>query len=256
MVQNKRIIYKKVPDGVPIPGQDLAVETSTFDLDTAPPKGGITTKNLYFSFDPYLRGKMRSANEKSYSSSFNLGEPIWNYGVAQVLKSDTPKAKEGDIVASVIGGEEYSKVVADLVNMYDFYVIPKDTKVNLSYFCGVLGMPGRTAWSSLYRIGQPTKGEVIWVSAAAGPVGQIVGQLAKHEGLTVIGSVGSDEKADFVTKQLGFDSAFNYKKERPGAAIERLAPKGINIYYDNVGGEHLEAALDAMKERGRIGRFL
>jgi NADPH-dependent curcumin reductase CurA len=113
-------------------------------------------------------------------------------------------------------------------------------------------MPGLTAYSSLYEIGKPQKGETIFVSAASGAVGQIVGQLAKHEGLTVIGSVGSDKKLEFITKDLGFDAGFNYKTEKPSDALNRLAPEGIDIYYENVGGEHLEAALDSMKDYGRI----
>jgi NADPH-dependent curcumin reductase CurA len=113
-------------------------------------------------------------------------------------------------------------------------------------------MPGLTAYSSLYEIGKPKKGETIFVSAASGAVGQIVGQLAKHEGLRVIGSVGSDDKLEFITKELGFDGGFNYKNEKPADALARLAPEGLDIYYENVGGEHLEAALDAMKNFGRV----
>ncbi|KAJ5388513.1 hypothetical protein N7509_011054 [Penicillium cosmopolitanum] len=113
-------------------------------------------------------------------------------------------------------------------------------------------MPGLTAYSSLYEIGKPKKGETIFVSAASGAVGQLVGQLAKHEGLRVIGSVGSDEKLDYIINELGFDGGFNYKNEKPSAALARLAPEGIDIYYENVGGEHLEAALDAFNNFGRI----
>lgn len=123
-------------------------------------------------------------------------------------------------------------------------------------FIGALGMPGLTAYSSFYAIGQPKKGETIFISAASGAVGQIVGQLAKHEGLTVIGSVGSDEKLDYIKKELKFDDGFNYKKEKPAEALAKLAPKGIDIYYENVGGEQLEAALDAINNFGRIGKAI
>lgn len=105
---------------------------------------------------------------------------------------------------------------------------------------------------SFYKIGEPKKGETILVSAASGAVGQLVGQLAKHEGLRVIGSVGDDKKLDFIKTELGFDDGFNYKKEKPADALQRLAPDGIDIYYENVGGELLEAAIDAMKDHGRI----
>lgn len=178
---------------------------------------------------------------------------MWNYGVSKVLKSDSEKIKQGDYVASFISAEQYPTIPAALLDYYDFYVIPKDEKLPKSLYCGALGMPGLTAYASLYEIGAPKKGETIWVSAASDAVGQIVGQLAKHEGMTVIGSVGSDEKVDFVTNKAGFDAAFNYKKEKPRDAIARLAPNGIDIYYDNVGGDHLEAALEVMNEFGRIG---
>merc|ERR1712227_888461 len=119
-------------------------------------------------------------------------------------------------------------------------------------FVGALGMPGLTAYSSFYAIGEPKKGETIFISAASGAVGQLVGQLAKHEGLKVIGSVGDDKKKDYITNDLGFDGAFNYKNEKPADALARLAPNGVDIYYENVGGEHLEAAINAMNDFGRI----
>jgi NADPH-dependent curcumin reductase CurA len=119
-------------------------------------------------------------------------------------------------------------------------------------------MSGLTAYSSLYEIGKPKKGEVIFISAASGAVGQVVGQLAKREGLKVIGSVGSDEKLQYINEELGFDAGFNYKKEKPDEALKRilgeLGEEGLNIYYDNVGGEQLDAALGALSTFGRIGK--
>lgn len=117
---------------------------------------------------------------------------------------------------------------------------------------GPLGGAGLTAFSSLYKIGQPKKGEIIFVSSAAGSVGSVVAQLAKRESLTVIGPVGSDKKLDFIINELGFDDGFNYKKEKPMDALGRLAPKGFDIYYENVGGSHLEAALQHIRVRGRV----
>jgi len=124
--------------------------------------------------------------------------------------------------------------------------------LGLGLFLGPLGMPGLTGWSSLYEIGKPKKGETIFISSAAGAVGQVVGQVAKREGLRVIGSVGSDEKLEFIVKELGFDGGFNYRKEKTSDALKRLAPEGLDIYYENVGGEQLADALDAMKDFGRI----
>lgn len=252
MVQNKSLIFKKVPSGWPVPGQDLTIESEEFDLEQEPPEGGITVKNYYASFDPYQRGRMRPANVKSYSPPFELGKPITNRCIMKVIKSATPKFQPGDVIIS--GGvspiqqysvldKEFVKEARKLENPYNL-----DPKL----FLGALGMPGLTAWSSFYEIGQPKKGETILVSAASGAVGQIVGQLAKHEGLKVIGSVGDDKKLEFIKKELGFDDGFNYKKEKPIDALRRLAPQGIDIYYENVGGEQLEAAIDHLNQFGRI----
>ncbi|KAJ4160050.1 uncharacterized protein LMH87_007982 [Akanthomyces muscarius] len=249
MAPNKTLIFKQIPKGLPVPGQDLVVENRDIDLET-PPKGGLVLQVLEASYDPYLRGRMREAGKKSYAAAFEINDPVTNATLSQVLKSDSPNFQEGDIVRAHTPIAEYARV-EDPAKV-QAYKITNPHKVDLSYFLGPLGMSGLTAWSSLYKIGKPKKGETIFVSSAAGSVGQIVGQIAKHEGLTVIGSVGSDEKLDFITKELGFDVGFNYKKEKPADALSRLAPEGIDIYYENVGGEHLVAALDNMKVGGRI----
>ena len=252
MVQNKGLIFKSVPQGWPKPGENLTIEARDFDLDTAPPEGGITTKNYHVSFDPYQRGRMRAPEIVSYVPPFELGKPITNSAVAKVLKSDCPKFKEGDVITGLLPTEEYSVVSAQVANN-SCRKLENPYNLDPRLFIGALGMPGLTAYSSLYAIGQPKKGETILVSAASGAVGQIVGQLAKHEGLTVIGSVGSDEKLHFIRNELKFDGGFNYKKEKPADALTRLAPNGIDIYYENVGGEQLDAALVAMNNFGRIG---
>merc|ERR1712098_661859 len=249
MVQNKGVIFKQIPQGLPVPGKDLAVEAREFDIDQAPPKGGVTTKNFYASFDPYQRGRMRDANKKSYSPPYTLGEPIGNGTVAKVIKSDNEKFAAGDLVVGMIPTEEYSALPqqsADALRKVD-----NPYNLDLKVFIGALGIPGLTAYSSLYEIGKPQKGETIFVSSAAGAVGQLVGQLAKHEGLRVIGSVGSDEKLQYI-KSLGFDDGFNYKSEKPLDALKRLAPEGIDIYYENVGGEQLQAAIECLNKHGRI----
>lgn len=249
---NKTLIFKKIPTGFPVPGEHLVVEDRGFDASAEPPKGGVTLEVLSASFDPYLRGKMRPTTTKSYSPAFEVGQPISNNAVARVLKSSNDAYSPGDLVLAYVPIAEYvaldDKGVAAIHNKIHN---PHGLK-DLGVFLGPLGMPGLTGYSSLYEIGQPKKGETIFISSAAGAVGQIVGQLSKREGLRVIGSVGSDDKLDFVVKELGFDAAFNYKKEKPADALARLAPDGIDIYYENVGGEHLEAALDAMNQNGRI----
>ncbi|KAI9794025.1 MAG: hypothetical protein M1816_006650 [Peltula sp. TS41687] len=252
MVENKSFIFKAVPEGKPVPGKDLVIETHEFDPETSPPPGGITTRNHYFSLDPYLRGRMRPAHVKSYVPAFEVGKPITNYGIVKVLKSDNPRFQAGDVLHgdNECPFEEYSVFGEEQLKIFRKI----DNPFNLDYqlFVGALGMPGLTAYSSLYEIGKPKKGETIFISAASGAVGQIVGQLAKHEGLKVIGSVGDDKKLEFIKNDLGFDEGFNYKKEKPLAALGRLAPNGIDIYYENVGGEHLDAALANMNLYGRI----
>ncbi|KAJ5037407.1 uncharacterized protein L3040_007582 [Drepanopeziza brunnea f. sp. 'multigermtubi'] len=250
MVQNKGFIFKQVPKGVPVPGQDLVVEARDFDPEQAPPSGGITTKNFFASFDPYQRGLMREPETRSYFPAYTLGQPITNSAVAKVLKSDSADFQAGDLVYGNIPTEEYSALEKEALAAVR--VIDNPYNLDLKVFTGALGMPGLTAYSSLYEIGKPQKGETIFISAASGAVGQIVGQLAKHEGLRVIGSVGSDEKLDFIIDELKYDGGFNYKKENPLEALRRLAPDGIDIYYENVGGEQLEVALEVMNDFGRI----
>lgn len=248
---NKSFIFKKVPQGFPIPGQDLVTEERTIDLNNAP-EGGLIVKNLVASFDPYMRGRMRAPETKSYSPPLELDAPVQADCVAIVVKSNAADFKEGDLVKAFTGIAEYAVVPKEIIAGGRVNKIHNPYNLEPGLFIGQLGMPGLTAWSSLYEIGKPKKGETIFISSAAGAVGQVVGQIAKHEGLRVIGSVGSDEKAEFITKELGFDAATNYKKESPADALKRLAPEGIDIYYENVGGETLQAAIDAMKDYGRI----
>ena len=254
MVQNKGLIFKNPPSGWPVAGKDLAIEAREFNIEQAPPENGITTKNFYVSFDPYQRGRMRAPEINSYSPPFTLGQPITNSAIATVIKSNNQDFKPGDLIIGTLPTEEYS-IVSGTTATTMVRHLENPYKLDPKLFIGALGMPGLTAYSSFFKIGEPKKGETIFISAASGAVGQIVGQLAKHEGLTVIGSVGSDEKLDFITKDLGFEAGWNYKKETTVDALKRLAPKGIDIYYDNVGGEQLDGALGAMTNFGRIGEW-
>lgn len=251
MVQNKAFMYKAVPEGWPKPGQDLAIESTEFD-DTAPPKNGFISKNIYAAFDPSQRGRMRDPSVKSYSPAMQVGKPVLSVSIiGKVLKTDTDKFNEGDYVyLRSWPTESYSAVTEEQAKSIG--LIKPKTGVPLTAYIGPLGMTGLTAYGSLHEIGQPKKGETIWISGAAGSVGQTVGQIAVREGLTVIGSVGDDSKLDFITKELGFTSGFNYKKENVKDALQRLAPNGIDIYFDNVGGEQLDAALAHLNDFGRI----
>ena len=169
MVQNKNLIFKSVPDGLPVPGKDLVVETQEFNLDIAPPAGGLTVQVLYNSLDPYMRGRMRSAEIKSYSPAFTLGAPITSHTVAKVLKSDASGFAAGDLVRGSLNVGEYRVISKQEVSKLE--KINNPYKLDPIEFIGALGMPGLTAYASLYEIGKPKKGETIFISAASGPVG-------------------------------------------------------------------------------------
>jgi NADPH-dependent curcumin reductase CurA len=253
MVSNKSLIFAQTPKGLPIAGQDLKIEDLSFDPDAAPPAGGITTENFYASYDPYQRGRMRDPKIASYSPPYPLNSVVPNAVVSKVLKSDNSKFKPGDTLVGLTPIQEYSSLKEEQIQGHK--VLDNPYNLDLKTFVGALGMPGLTAYSSFYAIGKPQKGETIFISAASGAVGQLVGQLAKHEGLKVIGSVGSDEKLKHCIEDLDFDDCFNYKTcSSFDETLKKLAPDGLDIYYDNVGGEQLEAALTNMKQFGRIGK--
>ena len=254
-MQNKSLIFKKVPTGMPKAGEHLVVENRPYDPKASPPDNGLIIQNLYFSFDPYQRGRMRDAHIESYSPAYQLDEPIKNSAIAKVIHSKNGRFKEGDLITRYMSGDfqEYSVLHAEDLGS-DVWKLDNPFELDPVYFLGPLGMPGLTAYSSFYEIAQPVKGETIFISAASGAVGSLVGQLAKREGLKVIGSVGDNAKLEYIIKELGFDSGFNYKEEEPMKALARLAPTGIDVYFENVGGVHLEAALASLKLWGRIGR--
>ena len=252
MTVNKTLIFKKVPTGLPVPGEHLVIEDRPIDL-TTPPPGGVIVKLLYSSFDPYQRGRMRDPEEKSYSPPYDLDGPITNAAIARVVASDQAGIAVGDIVQVFVPIAEYAVIGGDAPGVRSRPAVTKlNNPFNLdpSVFLGVLGMPGLTAYAGLLEVGSPKAGETIFVSSAAGAVGQVVGQIAKRLGLRVIGSVGSEEKLAFI-RELGFEG-FNYKTESPITALPRLAPGGIDIYFENVGGDHLEAAVEALNDHGRI----
>lgn len=230
--QNPALVYKQIPQGEPKAGQDIAVE----NVDSVPsdaPDGGVLAQVYYSSLDPYLRGLMRDPKIKSYFPPFQTDKPIQAMSLAKVLKSSASDFSEGDTILAMVPVQRYITLSADALQKAKKLEDKLDDKsLDIRNYLGSLGMPGLTAYGSFYEIGRPKKGETIFVSSAAGAVGQVVGQLAKREGLTVIGSVGSDEKLKYITEELNFDSGFNYKKEKPSDALARLAPNGIDIYFE------------------------
>ncbi|XP_075661974.1 2-alkenal reductase (NADP(+)-dependent)-like [Castanea sativa] len=180
-------------------------------------------------------------------------QAIFGYGVAKVLDSRHPEFKVGDLVWGITGWEEYSLITKTT----DTLVKIQHTDVPLSYYTGILGMPGMTSYAGFYEVGIPKKGEYVFVSATSGAVGQLIGQIAKLEGCNVVGSAGSKEKGrkwvDLLKNQLGFDEAFNYKEEQDlNAALKRYFPEGIDVYFEHVGGKMLEAVLLNMRHHGRV----
>ncbi|KAJ9603487.1 hypothetical protein H2200_012265 [Cladophialophora chaetospira] len=251
MVSNKSIIFAAIPTHAPVPGEHITLEDRPFDLSQPAPPNGLTAKTLWVSLDPYMRGRMRPATTASYSAAYTLNEPIVAYALIQVISSKYEKFTKGDIVYGQFPVAEYSVITHEMLDKALVRKVHELTNAPLSNWLSILGSTGLTAYSSLYKIGAPKAGETIFVSSAAGAVGLFVGQIAKIEGLKVIGSVGDDEKLRFI-KENGFDDGFNYKKEKTADALKRLAPDGIDIYYDNVGGEQFEAALAAINNFGRI----
>jgi hypothetical protein len=208
-----------------------------------PAEGQLLIRNAYFSVDPYMRPRMNDV--RSYVAPFTLGEAMTGGAVGQVAVSRHPVFAEGDWVLHQFGWREWALSDGTALRPIDPAVAPVSTAL------GVLGMPGFTAWYGLFVVGEPKEGETVLVSGAAGAVGSAAGQMARIAGCRVIGSAGSDEKTAWL-RELGCDGVFNYREQAPYAALKELCPDGIDIYFDNVGGEHLEAAIGAMRTFGRI----
>ncbi|WOH07847.1 hypothetical protein DCAR_0727281 [Daucus carota subsp. sativus] len=245
-VDNKQIVLKEYIRGYP-KESDMATQVSKMSLKVPHGSNGIVVKNLYLSCDPYMRSRMTKSTAV-YVEAFTPGQPIVGYGVAKVVDSGTPKFKKDDLVWGMTGWEEYS-----LITNTDTLFKIEHTDVPLSYYTGLLGMPGMTAYAGFYEVATPKKGEYVFISAASGAVGQLVGQFAKLFGCYVVGSAGSKEKVDLLKNKFGFDEAFNYKEEKDlAAALKRYFPDGIDIYFENVGGKMLDAVLLNMRPHGRI----
>ncbi|EWT01189.1 NADP-dependent oxidoreductase [Intrasporangium oryzae NRRL B-24470] len=207
--------------------------------------GQLLVRNVVMSVDPYMRGRMSAA--KSYAEPYALGEAMHGGAVGEVLESRAEGIAPGDHVLHGLGWREVAVVDASQARVVDTSVAPA------SAYLGVLGMTGLTAYAGLTRIASFKPGDIVFVSGAAGAVGSVVGQIAKALGAgRVIGSAGSQEKVDYLVGELGFDAAFNYKDGAVRDLLAQAAPEGIDVYFDNVGGEHLEAAIGALRLGGRI----
>ncbi|KAL8286337.1 hypothetical protein RQP46_004825 [Phenoliferia psychrophenolica] len=246
MVANKQVIYNEAPVGVPVPGKTLKLSTQELDVENCKLDGGVVAKTLALSLDPYMRGRMRDPKVASYAAAYELGKPINGFTVAKVVRSESADHPVGTHLYGFGTFEEYS--VLSPAQLKGFRIVDNSVGLPWTTWVGGAGMSGQTAFWSFYEIGKPKKGETIFVSAASGAVGQIVCQLAKKEGLKVVGSAGSDDKVAFL-KELGVDVAFNYKTSN---TLEILTANPPDIFFDNVGGETLDAALATLNTFGRV----
>ncbi|HEX7775385.1 MAG TPA: NADP-dependent oxidoreductase [Parvibaculum sp.] len=240
-IVSKEFRLKSRPEGLPT--------AANFELATRnisqPDDGQALVRNIWMSVDPYMRGRM--VDRESYVPPFQIGEAMGGGAVGQVIASRSATLQVGDYVQSMFGWREYEVAKAEEFQKIDPSLGPIET------YLGTLGMPGMTAYIGLFRIGELKDGDAVFVSAASGAVGQVVCQLAKAHGAYVVGSAGSDDKCHWLEKEAGIDKAINYKTCGDlDAAVGKAFPKGIDVYFDNVGGAHLEAAINHMNTFGRI----
>jgi hypothetical protein len=238
---NQAILLKNRPKGLPTLGDFKFVE----EKKPSPNEGEILLKTLYISVDPYLRGRMR--DEKSYIPPFKLDEPIESGIIAEVIESRNANFSEGDYVSGMLKWKQFQTSSGNGLNKVNKDLAP------LTAFLGVLGLTGITAYLGLEKIGKLKKGETLLVSAAAGAVGSVAGQIGKIKGCRVVGIAGSDEKIERLKKKFGFDEGINYKtSDNLKKAIAKACPNGVDVYYDNVGGEIMDAAMANMNKYGRL----
>ena len=241
MTTSREVRLKSRPVGLPV-ADNFEIATVTLP-DPGP--GEIQVRNTWMTVDPYMRGRMNDV--KSYSPPFALGEAMQGGAVGEVIASNDPAFVAGDLVQSNYGWREAYNAQASMVQKLNTFGLPPQA------FLGVAGMPGMTAYAGLLRVAALKEGDVVFVSAASGAVGSVVCQIAKIKGHKVIGSAGGPEKVKFLKEELGVDVAIDYKAVPDlMKALEEAAPEGIDVYFENVGGEHLEAALNSARPFGRF----
>jgi NADPH-dependent curcumin reductase CurA len=228
------------PQGWPVPDDVELVETDVPE----PGEGQVLVANHYLSVDPYMRGRMNAV--RSYAAPYEIGEPMYGGAVGQVIASRAPGIAEGTFVRHSLGWRTHSVVPAAQAEPVDPSAAP------LPAYLGVLGMPGLTAWVGLYDIGAVRPGETVWVSAASGAVGSLAGQLARLAGCHVIGSAGGPDKCRYVVEELGFDACADHRAGDLEGQLRAAAPDGVDVYFDNVGGEHLRTAIAVANPHARL----
>ncbi|GCE04845.1 NADP-dependent oxidoreductase [Dictyobacter aurantiacus] len=240
-IKNKQVLLANRPHGWVQESDFNIVETDV----PAIKDGEVLVKNLYLSLDPYMRGRMNEG--KSYAASMQINDVMVGGTVGVVVESKNPAFQVDDNVLGYFGWQLYG--ISDGKGLQKINVTDQ---IPVSAYLGVLGMPGLTAWVGLISIGQPKAGETVVVSAASGAVGSVVGQLAKARGCRVVGIAGGKTKCEYVVKELGFDSCVDYKAGHLVEDLTAATPDGIDVYFENVGGEILEAVLDRLNAHARI----
>ncbi|MEL6590182.1 MAG: NADP-dependent oxidoreductase [Bacteroidota bacterium] len=239
-MKNRQFLLAARPKGLPVRTDWDYVETDTPE----PGEGEVLVQTHYISLDPAMRGWMNEG--KSYIRPVNIGEVMRAGTAGQVVKSNDPKFKEGDYVTGNGGVQDYHIAKGKHLIKVDPNLVPLPT------YLGVLGMPGMTAYFGILEVGALKEGETVLVSGAAGAVGSVVGQIAKIKNCTVIGIAGGPDKCQYLIDELGFDAAIDYKNEHVRKTIRKHAPEGVDVYFDNVGGNILEAALSNLAMHARI----
>jgi len=237
----RQIVLASRPSGWPTAATFALTEADRPELDD----GQIRVRNLFMSVDPYMRGRMNDV--KSYVPPFRLGEPLEGGAIGTVIESRSPDLIVGDLVLHMLGWRDEAVLPARQARK-----VAVAEGLSPSAYLGVLGMPTLTAYVGLLDIAEFKAGEVVFVSGAAGAVGSMAGQIARLKGATrVIGSAGSDEKVKWL-REIGFDAAFNYRAASVVEQLRAAAPAGIDVYFDNVGADHLDAALVILNQNGRV----
>lgn len=236
---SREIRLKSRPAGTPDGSNFELAETLAND----PGPGEVRVRNRFISVDPYMRGRM--VDRPSYVPPFQLGEALQGGALGEVVDSNDPGFAPGDLVESMLGWREAFTAPASTLQRRE-----RIEGLEPQAYLGVLGMPGLTAWAGLHDIGQLKDGETVWISAAAGAVGSVACQLAKARGCTVIGTAGGAEKVEYL-RSIGVDHPIDYRAGDLKGQVKAAAGKGLHLYFDNVGGDHLEAALDVLRPYGR-----
>ena len=239
-MQNLQVLLASRPEG-PVSEQNFRLVESAMP---SPREGEVLLRNLYLSLDPYMR--MRMNEGKSYAPPVQLGDVMVGGTIGEVVESNDPRFKTGDIVGGRAGWQLYASADAGTLRKIDTRGAPLSTALS------VVGMPGVTAWYGLLRIGEPSLGETVVVSAASGAVGSVVGQIARLKGCRAVGIAGGPAKCKHVVNELGFDACVDYKSNAFESELREATPDGVDIYFENVGGRVLDAVLPSLNAFARI----